>query len=82
MSIYDDVRDARLAAIAGTRAILLGDAQGLDALLDTGNIKAMAGAQAEMIASLLLILPHDEVLAVLDRLTAAALAPMDGEDAA
>ena len=77
---YSDARDARLGAIAGARAVLLGDATALDCLLDTGDPKALAGALAEMAASLLLLFPHDQVLGVLDKLTAAAIGP-DGATA-
>lgn len=69
------LREARLAAIAMARGVLLGDALAVDTLLDADDVKATTAALAEMTASLLLVLPHEQVLAVLDQLTSAARGP-------
>ena len=71
-------REGRLAAIALARSVLFGDALGIDTLLDADDLKATAAGLVEMVASLLLLLPHDQVLPVLDELTARAFGP-DGD---
>ena len=71
-------REGRLAAIALARGVLQGDALAIDSLLDADDLRATAAELVDLTARLLLVLPHDQVLGVLDKLTAAALGP-DGD---
>lgn len=76
MTKDEAVRQARLDAIAGTRAILAGDEDGLQALLRlTDDPRAMAHAACGLAASLLYLMPDERRTRVLDGLTASALGP-------
>lgn len=75
----EQIRQARLDAIAATRAILAGDDGARDALLAlTDDPRAMAHAACGFAASLLALMPADRREAILAGLTDAALGP-DGE---
>lgn len=75
----DHLRQARLDAIAGTRAILTNRPDDVTALLDlSDDVREMAHAACGLAASLLALMPDATRERILAGLTEAALGP-DGE---